>query len=405
MLGGPVIVNDERVIDNVYRFLDVLSDMEESGTIADVADLESQLDKERVSTVSDARLQILTMHKSKGLQFDHVVLHGLGRRPAANKTRVLNWMDSAVEKGIERRVLAPVGRRDMLDKDRIHQYINETDKLKDRFEKQRLLYVACTRAKTSLHLIGHTGTDDETGEPKPPERSSLLALLWPMVSGAFERAALGAEPEKSQPHDVEWLLPTLRRIDENWRPPSAPELPRPERPPAADEESVEFYWAGAEAKLAGTLVHRWLQWAAEGRVSLESLPRETMTAPGRRWLAEQGFREEVQQGVLARVENAISAVLKDARGAWLLDGAGHTELALTGVVDGAIQTGIIDRVRIDKGEHWIVDYKTSTHEGGDLARFLSEEQRRYSEQLKVYATRPRSALYFPLLQAFVELPS
>ena len=411
MLGGPVILDDVRVVDNVYRFLDVLSDMEQSGTLADVADLESQLDKERVSTVSDARLQILTMHKSKGLQFDHVVLHGLGRRPAANKTRVLNWMDSPAAKGGERRVLAPVGRRDMLEKDRIHQYINETDKLKDQFEKQRLLYVACTRAKSSLHLVGHTVTDEETGELKPPAKSSLLALAWPMVSDAFEQAAGDDVTESAQSHGVEWLLPRLRRIDDGWQPPRAPALPAVEREAAATQESVEFYWAGAEAKLAGTLVHRLLQWAAEGRVSLDELPRSTLGALSCRWLAEQGFRDEVGEAVLTRVEDAISAVLDDERGAWLLRGTGHTELALTGVIDGAIRTGIIDRVRIDGDEHWVVDYKTSTHEGGDLERFLSEERRRYSEQLAVYAmlyegfsgVRPRCALYFPLLQSFVEL--
>ena len=412
MLGGPVIVTDARVIDNVYRFLDVLSDMELSGTLADVADLESQLDKERVSTVSDARLQILTMHKSKGLQFDHVVLHGLGRRPAANKTRVLNWMDSAVEKGQERRVLAPVGRRDMLEKDRIHQYINETDKLKDQFEKQRLLYVACTRAKSSLHLVGHTLTNDKTGELRPPERSSLLALAWPMLRDAFEQALLDDQPEKTQSHDVEWLLPQLRRIDDGWQPPSPPPLPGSVRQPAATPESVEFYWAGAEAKLAGTLVHRCLQWAAEGRVSLAHLRHDALDALSRRWLAEHGFRDAVERSVLSRVEEAISAVLDDDRGTWMLTGEGHTELALTGVVGGTIQTGIIDRVRIDADEHWIIDYKTSTHEGGDLPRFLSEERRRYSAQLQVYAAlyeawsgiRPRCALYFPLLQSFVELP-
>ena len=96
----------------------------------------------------------------------------------------------------------------------------------------------------------------------------------------------------------------------------------------------------------------------------------------------------------------------------MLEGEGHSELALTGLIDGKLQTGIIDRVRIDGNDHWIIDYKTSTHEGGDLDRFLSEERRRYSEQLAGYASlyegwsgiRPRCALYFPLLQAFVEMP-
>ncbi|MDJ0918807.1 MAG: UvrD-helicase domain-containing protein [Woeseiaceae bacterium] len=412
LLGGPVSLSDSRVIDNVYRFLDVLTDLEQSGTLADVAELESQLDKERVSTVSDARLQIMTMHKAKGLQFDHVLLHGLGRRPAASKTRVLNWMDSASEGGDERRVLAPVGRRDMLEKDRIHQYIGETEKLKEQFEKQRLLYVACTRSRESLHLVGHASVNEKTDELRPPESGSLLALLWPMLRDRFEDAFAAGEFGGAGSHNVEWLLPRLRRIDEGWSAPPLSPLPTIAEPAGVGEDSVEFYWAGAEAKLAGTLVHRWLQWAAEGRVLLKDLTEDQRATLGRRWLAEQGHGDSAGGPVLERVEAAIASVLGDDRGAWMLEGEGHTELALTGLIDGKLQTGIIDRVRIDGDEHWIIDYKTSTHEGGDLARFLSEERRRYSDQLAGYASlyegwsgvRPRCALYFPLLQEFVEMP-
>ena len=73
---------------------------------------------------------------------------------------------------------------------------------------------------------------------------------------------------------------------------------------------------------------------------------------------------------------------------------------------------LLDRVRIDdKGEHWIIDYKTSSHEGGDLQGFLDAEVSRYEPQMRKYAAiysafsgiRPRCALYFPLLQRFVEL--
>ena len=77
-----------------------------------------------------------------------------------------------------------------------------------------------------------------------------------------------------------------------------------------------------------------------------------------------------------------------------------------------IQSIIIDRVRIDDdGNHWIVDYKTSSHEGGELDGFLRQEQDRYRPQLEKYAAmyskltdaRVRKALYFPLLQRFVEV--
>ena len=85
---------------------------------------------------------------------------------------------------------------------------------------------------------------------------------------------------------------------------------------------------------------------------------------------------------------------------------------ITGLFGNRKESIVIDRVRIDEeGVHWIVDYKTSSHEGGDLQGFLNEEVVRYRDQLEKYAevygnfagVEPRCALYFPLQQAFVEV--
>ena len=124
-----------------------------------------------------------------------------------------------------------------------------------------------------------------------------------------------------------------------------------------------------------------------------------------------GIGDPLHGEIAGRVAAALDGVLGDPRGRWLLDGEGYAELALTGVYEGDIESVILDRVRIDDGEHWLVDYKTSTHEGGNLPGFLEAEMARYTPQLRKYAaiyqaftgTRPRCALYFPLLQQFVEI--
>jgi ATP-dependent exoDNAse (exonuclease V) beta subunit len=89
-------------------------------------------------------------------------------------------------------------------------------------------------------------------------------------------------------------------------------------------------------------------------------------------------------------------------------------LPLTGLWQGRIESIVLDRVRIDSdGVHWVIDYKTSTHEGGDLHRFLEQEVARYQPQLTRYSAMyraladvpVRAALYFPLLQEFREVPA
>src|SRR3546814_13450162 len=82
-------------------------------------------------------------------------------------------------------------------------------------------------------------------------------------------------------------------------------------------------------------------------------------------------------------------LLADPRGRWLFD-ANHrearSEWALTAVIDGRPQMFVIDRSFIDAEDtRWIVDFKTSRHEGGDLQRFLAEERARYQGQLRLYA--------------------
>jgi len=73
---------------------------------------------------------------------------------------------------------------------------------------------------------------------------------------------------------------------------------------------------------------------------------------------------------------------------------------------------VLDRTFIDNGTRWIIDYKTSSHGGGGLESFLENEAQRYRDQLQRYRkamalteTRPiRTALYFPLLDRFKEVP-
>jgi ATP-dependent helicase/nuclease subunit A len=160
-------------------------------------------------------------------------------------------------------------------------------------------------------------------------------------------------------------------------------------------------------------VHRWLQYAVQSGDGAVALAAEDRGATTEHWLRELGVASgETLARILERVEGALQGVIKDEKGRWLLDGAGHAELALSGVVDGAIESGILDRVRVDdEGTHWIVDYKTSTHEGGNLDGFLAAEADRYRDQLARYSALYRGyrdadvrcALYFPLLQAFVEV--
>jgi ATP-dependent exoDNAse (exonuclease V) beta subunit len=412
-LGGPALLDGAASVENVYRYLDVLEKLEIAGTLHDVAELEAQLDLERVSNSSAARLQVMTMHRAKGLQFDHVLLYGLGRIPRRSDRAVLSWFDLPEEHGDEEKIISPVGRRADIENDPIHRFIELTEAEKDRHEVCRLLYVACTRARKSLHLLGHTGVSPDGESLRAPDARSLLSLLWPAVAPQFEQAFEPGQAETAAAGVDQWLDPQRRRLEPGWQLPEACAVPGQAPLPQSDGElrAVDYYWVGAEARIAGTVVHRWLQFAVQGALGADVFSGEEFAETTDRWLREFLIASaEAKTRIKERVVAALEAVRDDARGRWLLSGDGHAELALSGLVNGSIDSGVLDRVRIgDDGTHWIVDYKTSSHEGGNLEGFLAAEAERYRGQLARYATlyraysgaEVRCALYYPLLQAFI----
>ena len=414
-LGGPSILRDDAQAENIYRYFTALEKLERAGSLEDVRELETRLDDERVSgsPSPDCRVQIMTMHKAKGLQFDHVILPGLGRATRRSDRDVLSWLTVPGDSGGNEMIISPVGPRSELESDPLHQFIEATDNDKNKMELDRLLYVACTRAIRSLHLVGSVAVTAGGGDFSDPHGGSLLARLWPAIEIDYRRAfeskpdTQGDESVAAQ--ETHLLNPVLQRFRNEWLAPVPRSLPVSKRnlqsDPDISEQKVEFYWVGTAARHAGTLAHRWMQRISDGLVDVDVPRVESLRPVTRRWAEDLGVGEELVDDVCERTIQALIGLLDDEKGRWLVTGEGHAELPLTGVVAGQTESVVIDRVRIDEeGTHWIVDYKTSTHEGGDLPGFLQQEADRYLPQLQKYAStlysgmtgeQVRAALYFP----------
>jgi ATP-dependent helicase/nuclease subunit A len=187
-------------------------------------------------------------------------------------------------------------------------------------------------------------------------------------------------------------------------------------PPAyVASESPEFSWVGETQRHIGTVVHAWLARLAHAPrlPSPESLGEESAGVVAQ--LARLGVPVDERAGALEIILTALRRTLADERGRWILSGAhseAHSEWPLSGVSAGRLRNVVIDRSFIDaSGARWVIDYKTSRHEGGDLEGFLAQEMERYRPQLVDYRSLAarlgpepvRAALYFPLIGAFTEL--
>jgi ATP-dependent exoDNAse (exonuclease V) beta subunit len=356
----------------------------------------------------DGRLQIMTMHKAKGLEFDTVILPGLGRIPRSDGSRLLYWLETLDDQGEARLVLGPIrSAADREDHPASH-YIRELEKRKGRYEEGRLLYVAATRAKRRLHLLGHAAFNSK-GEIKPAS-SSLLASLWPAL-GDYWEALEPPEDGDVGPADTR-PQPPLRRLPSGW---SAPAVPPPVKTAPDVLESiqgVEFDWAGDLARAVGVVAHRLLQYLAENGVPEQGV--DSLRSASVILLRREAVGEDQLEEGLTLVRQALENTLASKRGRWIIH-VGHrdarSEYPLTAVVDGRVRHMILDRTFIDEeGVRWIIDYKTGRHEGADPEAFLDREQERYREQLEAYARaframeeRPvRVALYYPLMDGWRE---
>ncbi|CAN5157205.1 UvrD-helicase domain-containing protein [soil metagenome] len=421
-LGGPATLEEPADLANAQAYFALLDTLSRTGELPDVAQLEAGVDELYAAPDpgADERLQLMTIHKAKGLEFDTVILPGLDRSPRREEKQLLEWIELMRETGPPDLLIAPIGFRG--DTDPLHDYIGRLRQQRDRLESERLLYVAATRARRRLHLLGRAGVfqAEDGPAPRPPRSDTFLHTLWPALLPSFAQAAREAAPAAR--HEPEPLRPTgIRRLPAGWSPPAAATpVPFDERlaSPTAELVPPVYAWAGEPARRIGTVVHRALQRIAEAGAEAWTAARvEALRPVVRSRLRVEGLAAPAIDEATTRVLEALRRTLDDERGRWILGGArrdARCEHAVSGIHAGKVVNAVIDRTFVDEaGARWIVDYKSSRHEGGTLDEFLANELVRYAPKLELYASllrrlygQPvRAGLYFPLYAQWREWTS
>jgi ATP-dependent exoDNAse (exonuclease V) beta subunit len=412
-LGGAACAASAADLDLAAAAFARLRVLDEQG-MPDAADMQDCFADLFAEPGMPAGIEIMTIHKAKGLEFDFVVVPSLDRSVPRGRDQLLLLHEFA-RSGRDGMIMAarpPVG----ADSDPLFDFLQRQLRDAAGLEAQRLLYVACTRAKRQLRLTAMTGDADESEEPQVfnPRAASLLAELWPVVQAQFERpsAAAGSTAPES-PTDGAPRGGPLSRLPLDWQPPPLPAPASSEglAPAAAGDPWPEFDWAGETARRVGTLVHAELRSLDPTRTTAASI--QARKPVYERWLAHDGVPEERLGQAAARVVEALLAVCDDPRGRWILAEGYHDDLrehALSGLWNGEVVRAVFDRSFVDAGVRWVIDYKTSQHMGGALAEFLNREVERYEPQLQRYARLARKlgpepvrvGLYFPLMRAWRE---
>ncbi len=411
MLGGPRCLEAPAALADVEAFFALVEQLAAAHRLdpetlaARVGELYAPADP-----LGDA-VQMMTIHKAKGLEFETVIVPGLHRDTGNNDSPLLLWDEVLGADGRERLLVAPLrARGERADEPTVYDTLRRLENARAAHETERLLYVAATRAIRRLHLVGVAELSDKSDDGlRQPPSGSFLRLLWPVVGQAVFAAALaGDAPADIVPaEDGSTFVPPLLRLAE----PAIPaELARPPSRQAANRiDAADAATAATPEAAVGTLVHRCLELIV--RQGLAAWPPERL--PGlvdgwQRWLSAQGLDASQAKAGADEALTALQTTLASDTGRWLLADhpGGAAEQAWTSRDGELTVKHVIDRVFIADGVRWIVDYKTvraAPEELADRAESFRPQLERYAA---LFADEPQPlklAVWFVLQGRLVVL--
>jgi len=408
---------------------------------------------------SNCGVQLMTIHKSKGLEFEVVIVPDLQAGSGKGKPRLLSWLERGLPpedteyqsdgfQEITEFLVAPLQSKGS-DRGSTKRWVDQVYRQRESQETRRILYVAATRARNELHFFAQAACKiDETGDWALSEpKESLLKTAWPSLrSEIIQRfdewkvtfLRTDAEPDTIQSLAASAesnLLVVSASIKPTilWRLPPDYRLTLTEHSATAQSQSVtglaadQFYHrheGGLVSRALGAAVHSLLE-------SLSKLRKASDWQQARADLKQ--FQSQIAAQIRATgVDPSASAALAaealrialnasvDPIGNWIL--SPHTEDASevrwTGVVAGSLRTVQVDRLfrggltpLSESGEAWwIIDYKSAHSENLNPAASLPQLRNLFAPQLQAYAQVLRNlygagapthaGLYYPRMMLF-----
>ena len=414
-LGGPSCLKSHDELRHTDDFFQLLRQYSIGGDIDDWEALQNHLAISTVNVLPEQKtnIEIMTIHKAKGLEFDVVILPKLGQGARNSDSPLLLWMERNSEAG-QHLLVAPI-RHSQESHDPIYRYLQRLEKSKDRLEQARLFYVAATRAKSQLHLLATAKLrelDDGQVEAKATDQS-FLQLLWPIAEETFQSLLTATPIEPQNEIEQQPTIAKLGRLPKHWQ------LPNELNPNSLQlnlaANPVQSYDMTPSTTLytaIGTVTHRLLQ-----RIAEQGLANWSQISEQQHWIKLQlqnlGVAQSQIKLAMDQVEQAIHYTLNDERGRWILSPhqQAQSEYPLTAIINDKLLHLIIDRTFVDElGQRWIIDYKTS-YQQEKSQEFIQQQIITYTPQLQQYAkafsmqdnNQIKLGLYFPLLEHWYEV--
>src|SRR5690606_30005042 len=108
-------------------------------------------------------------------EFETVIIAGVHKTPRSDQAPLMRFEQTGGDL-----LLGPIKPRAQDEHDPVSVYLAAREKKRAAYEADRLLYVALTRARQQLHLIGELKLGDGM-EVEAPSKGSMLGRLWSQI--------------------------------------------------------------------------------------------------------------------------------------------------------------------------------------------------------------------------------
>ena len=403
-------------VANCRRFFEILEDAEEGIPLETLNRIEIIFDSlyEPVDpTTSRSQVQMMTIHRAKGLEFDCVFLPFMDYRPLASGSKMpppylLERMPGAGDKhliamGKDRRTEEPTPTYRLLDKLRKERTWGEA---------KRTFYVAATRARHALIMSGVVKSKDEA--IFAPDKSILNWVMdYENLNGRDpteiknNTASITVNPTTDSPspedRGMDLILPEpLPVIPER--------TPYVVKSPSLLKSDPDEGESSGSAR--GIITHRILHTSIIG----EKPPTESAIVKA---LYTEGLPVDLAAYMAPEIMKEVTSTLSDPFITRLIDKSNPIVRSEWAIEDRPknrhIRSGIIDLAVFDGSDWWIVDFKTSRPAKIDsVEEFISREEELYMPQLEAYRSMLENVesvsksiihigIYLTALQQWLEL--
>lgn len=404
MLGGASCLWEASDIIDVQAFFECVENLDRNNQFT-LTRMEAEIAKLYAAPdVEGEALQMMTIHKSKGLQFDVVILPGIGNASNGGNDDqpIVLWEEVSVANDASHQqsvalLAAPyVPKAAKTNSASPYDYLNALEATRDRNESARILYVAATRTERKLHLVGIANQNKK--EDINPRKYSYLDLLWPYVAQHYfahddEPLTVTENQNSSAQFSPKLLrlkqpqLPTMLTVDSEQQ----LQLKLQRLRNKSQQDASQSQGDDSIAAAIGKLTHLYLElMAKKGLENWDKAKLQHLSVAMQTWFEQAGFADNEVTKAVVQVQALLMKTFNSEIGRWVL--AGHqqsaAELVVNQWIEGDTKQSIVDRTFIETidgiSTRWIIDYKTTEEVQGDSDRQLQAKAEQYRDQLVRY---------------------